>query len=503
MACFGGVAASHTAYADEAPVRETAFTMNSADGYDDESLSAALDAYLESNYPRTHEPGIAVAVVTDQGIAYLKTMGTCQNANDSFYIGSLSKSMCAVAIMQLVEKGSIDLDEPAAKYAPEYLISPQVSVRMLLNQTSGFGYYDSLNQATIGDSFGEFSYSNANYDLLGRIVEHVSGENYSDYLAHHVFAPLNMVDSSAQGLRTNDVLGEPGGKEGENSNGNGTQAEQEEDGYTDTRDVLGHRNYFGKYVDDGFQHSENDDAWGGPSSGYVSSSIRDMANYLQMYLDGGKNVLDYDSVMQMFMSRVKDPDGDAYYGMGWTSYYRDDELVLCHDGDVETNVASMTILPERGIGVVVLGDGYDSIAGNDLFFSLASGVLDIAAGYDTPDLDQNEFSEQHAKANESWVFFLAICALPLICSVLWAKFARTLLARRSTHALVIATCVDVTMFAFVIAWVANAPRRMGIPWRDISTFDPSMACGLTVAAALLIAALIMRVIIAVKAFVKR
>ena len=73
--------------------------------------------------------------------------------------------------------------------------------------------------------------------------------------------------------------------------------------------------------------------------------------------------------------------------MGWTSYDDDGELVFCHDGDVETNVASMAILPDRGIGVVVLGDGYDSVAGNGLFFDLASGVLDIASGYEPDDLN--------------------------------------------------------------------------------------------------------------------
>ena len=175
----------------------------------------------------------------------MRTFGTCESAGDAFYIGSLSKSMCAVAIMQLVEQGKIDLDAPASDYAPEYLISPEVSVRMLLNQTSGFGYYESLNEATVGDSFGEFSYANANYDLLGRIVEHVSGESYSAYMAKHVFAPLNMVDSSAQGLRTNDVLGEY-----DSNTFGGINDDDPDDAstYSDSRNVLGHRNYLCKMV---------------------------------------------------------------------------------------------------------------------------------------------------------------------------------------------------------------------------------------------------------------
>ena len=322
--CFAAASNLHAAYADE-PAKQSVSSATSSIGnlsadLDADELSAALDSYLSRNVDRTHEPGVAVAVVTSQGVAYMRTFGTCESAGDAFYIGSLSKSMCAVAIMQLVEQGKIDLDASASDYAPEYLISPEVSVRMLLNQTSGFGYYESLNEATVGDSFGEFSYANANYDLLGRIVEHVSGESYSAYMAKHVFAPLNMVDSSAQGLRTNDVLGEY-----DSNTFGGINDDDPDDAatYSDSRNVLGHRNYFGRYIQDDFQHAENDDAWGGPSSGYVSSSIRDMANYLQMYLGGGKNVLDYDSIMQIFMSRVPDPDGDSYYGMGWTSYDND------------------------------------------------------------------------------------------------------------------------------------------------------------------------------------
>lgn len=460
-------------------------------GFDSDALSDALDAYLDENAAKTHEPGIAVAVVTNQGIAYLRTFGTCENASDAFYIGSLSKSMCAVAIMQLVEQGRIDLDAPACSYASGYLISPDVTVRMLLNQTSGFGYYESLNQATVGDSFGEFSYSNANYDLLGRIVEEVSGEAYSDYLARHIFAPLNMIDSSAQGLRTSDVLGKADDDALDEFEG-GSDVDDEV-AYSDTRKVLGHRNYFGTYVQDNFQHRENDDAWGGPSSGYVSSSIRDMANYLQMYLDGGKSVIDSDSVMQIFMSRVPDPDGDSYYGMGWTSYYWDDELVFCHDGDVETNVASMSILPERGIGIVVLGDGYDEIAGNSLFFDLSSGILDIVMGYEPIDLDENEYEAAHAEINAAWAKLWIACALPLIVLPVWHRIARKLREKAGKIPFACASCLGLLLFVFAIAWLCSIPKGFEMPWRDISTFDPSIVCGLAIAIGLLALSMAARV----------
>ena len=144
------LAFNRVAWADEVNVQSnfSCVSSNASGSLDTETLCTALDSYLETNVPRTHEPGVAVAVVTTQGAAYMRTFGTCTSVNDSFYIGSLSKSMCAVAIMQLVEQGKVDLDAPAFEYVPEYPVSPQVTVRMLLNQTSGFGYYESLSQAT-------------------------------------------------------------------------------------------------------------------------------------------------------------------------------------------------------------------------------------------------------------------------------------------------------------------------------------------------------------------
>ena len=495
--CFIAVSTTHMAYAGE-PTKQDAVSATSTIGIssadlDADELSAALDSYLSRNVDCTHEPGVAVALLRAKGLRICARLERAKVLVTLFYIGSLSKSMCAVAIVQLVEQGKIDLDAPASDYAPD---TPHIS----RGQRSNVAQSDkrvrvlrksSLNEATVGDSFGEFSYANANYDLLGRIVEHVSGESYSAYMAKHVFAPLNMVDSSAQGLRTNDVLGEY------DSNTFGGINDDDPDVasiYSDSRNVLGHRNYFGRYVQDDFQHAENDDAWGGPSSGYVSASIRDMANYLQMYLAGGKNVLDYDSIMQMFMSRVPDPDGDSYYGMGWTSYDYDGELVFCHDGDVETNVASMAILPDRDIGVVVLGDGYDSVAGNSLFFNLANGVLDVAMGNNAVDLDETEYDEAHAEANAEWVHFWLMCALPLLFVPVWCCAARLLVRKTGKTVVLAAAIADIALFACVFVWATDFPRSMGTPWRDVSTFDPSIALGLYIGFGLFVAAAVARIV---------
>ena len=174
-----------------------------------DELAARMDAYLAANFPRAGAPGLAVAVVDAGGVRYLRTFGDCPDADAPFVVGSLSKSFTAVAVMQLVEQGAVDLDAPASRYAPGYDVPDEVTVRSLLNQTSGFGAYDSLAEAAdgeLGETFGAFSYANANYDLLGRVVEGASGEDYACYLDEHVLEPLGMASTTADPARA-EALG--------------------------------------------------------------------------------------------------------------------------------------------------------------------------------------------------------------------------------------------------------------------------------------------------------
>ncbi|MFR5195440.1 MAG: serine hydrolase domain-containing protein [Eggerthella lenta] len=90
-----------------------------------------MDAYLAANFPRAGAPGLAVAVVDAGGVRYLRTFGDCPDADAPFVVGSLSKSFTAVAVMQLVEQGAVDLDAPASRYAPGYDVPDEVTVRML------------------------------------------------------------------------------------------------------------------------------------------------------------------------------------------------------------------------------------------------------------------------------------------------------------------------------------------------------------------------------------
>ncbi|MGW8226820.1 MAG: serine hydrolase domain-containing protein, partial [Anaerolineales bacterium] len=114
----------------------------------------AVDAYLESQMQRLHIPGATLAIVEGDKIVHMRGFGRARpsgempTAQTPFFIGSLTKSITALAVMQLVEAGKVDLDAPVQRYLPWFRVadpqaSTQITVRHLLNQTSGLPYFPS------------------------------------------------------------------------------------------------------------------------------------------------------------------------------------------------------------------------------------------------------------------------------------------------------------------------------------------------------------------------
>ena len=136
-------------------------------------------------------------------------------ADTPFVIGSVSKGFTALAVMQLVEAGEVDLDTGISHYLDDFSRQPagDVTVRQLLSHTSGYstlqgnsshtyvsGGEDELARrveglATEAPAHGpgeRWEYSNANYLILGRLVEEVGGRSYQDYVTDHILKPIGM-----------------------------------------------------------------------------------------------------------------------------------------------------------------------------------------------------------------------------------------------------------------------------------------------------------------------
>lgn len=463
IACSVWSIPAHPAVADEALLPDDADAADSVQEIDPTlmgaapvgcepdtaQLKASIDAYLDKYFADSGIPGLAVAVVDSRGVRYERVMGDVGSADDTFIIGSLSKSMTSAAVQQLVDKGLVDLDAPASLYAPELGAPDSVTVRSLLNQTSGFGYYESLAGAQAGKSAGEFSYANANYDLLGRIVEDVSGMGLGEYLRANLFGPLGMRDASLDGQAPCAPA------------------------------ATGHRNWFGLAVADGFSHERGDDAWGGPASGYVRASIDDMASYLRMYLNSGGGVVTPAGIHRMVFDRVPDPGGDTFYGMGWSTYrWGDGEPVMSHDGDVENYVARMLIVPGRDLGVVLLADENDAVEGNSTFWQIGDDVVSLAVGGEATGTDGAGAKRTHALFDAAYLLAVVACAASLLLRR--RSCGRDRFERR------VRTAWGIFLHGVVPAAIVLYPLTFGMRLRDFAAFYPEQAVVGVVCAALLL-----------------
>lgn len=314
-----------------------------------------ISSQIEHDVDRYHIPGMAVIVVGKDEVLFRKTYGACESLDTPFIIGSMSKSFTALSIMQLAEDGKIVLDAPISEYidaGPWFADDKdcdKITVRDLLHHTSGITTYQIFGELESTDSYGKYVYSNANYGLLGLIIESVSGVSYEAYVTNSIFKPLSMNHSAA------------------------SLEQSKENGLID-----GYRNYFGIPIagEPDYPGKIQKGTWTNIPAGYLSSSIHDMGRYMQMYLNAGEGIIGEESIHRMFYENVPSDDGTFYYGMGWqytTELFR--QPVLWHSGLVENYTSNMFILPEEGIAVVVLVNMNDYLIGNNLLSSVVMPLI--------------------------------------------------------------------------------------------------------------------------------
>jgi len=193
---------------------------------DAEQAKAFLDRFFASDLAKAQYTGAAVAIVKDgaviakegYGYADMENAMTVDPDTTVFRLASVSKTFTAVAVMQLAERGLIDLAGDIRQYLPEDLafdnpFERPVTVADLLTHRSGFApseplatdmmtdlsVYVSLEDyarermpAVIREPGSAYMYDNYAYLLLGLIVQHVSGQPFETYMEEHVFAPLGM-----------------------------------------------------------------------------------------------------------------------------------------------------------------------------------------------------------------------------------------------------------------------------------------------------------------------
>jgi CubicO group peptidase (beta-lactamase class C family) len=319
-----------------------------------------IDAFIRQEMRRLKIPGLALAIVEGDRIVYRRGYGRARPGGEAptpqtpFVLGSTGKSFTALAVMQLVEAGKIELDAPVQRYLPWFRVadpqaSAQMTVRHLLNQTSGLGMLAGMPVlADMDDSPGAaerqarafctlkltrpvgaaFQYCNLNYNLLGLIVEAASGESYADYIQRHIFAPLEMRHSYT------------------------SQAAAKQDGL-----AVGHRYWFAYPI----AIRDLPLARGSLASGQNISATEDMAHYLIAQLNGGRygdaQILSSAGIDELHRGVAEQEvmgTSVGKYGMGWWDEKVGPTRVFSHGGNVPHFSSYMALLPEQKKGVVLL-----------------------------------------------------------------------------------------------------------------------------------------------------
>jgi len=453
-----------------------------------------IDNYISSQMADLHIPGISIAIVQGSEIVHLKSFGISDPSGrlltpqTPMLIGSLTKSFTALAVMQLVEAGKIDLDSPVQHYLPWFFILPppesdymdidqnpdskassRITIRHLLNQTSGISrstgekmiadwdtsdsaiehYVRMLGGERMHHAAGAgFEYSNANYVTLGMVIQVVSRMSYEAYVQEHIFNPLEMNNSFT------------------------SQVEAKQHGMS-----AGYRQWFGFPVN----ASNLLYPRGMMPAGYLISSAEDLGHYMIAQMNEGRYkdvsiVLPHTIEALHAPAVLAEPEGyhrqpSGYYGMGWYVMEMNDIPVLVHDGDTPNFHADMVFIPARELGIVLLVNTNTVLLGDGIR-NLSAGVINILMGQKPPR------AESDMKIYSLYIFFIGFLGFEFFKL---GRFVFTLRRQNQRNQFVSASwfkqiALPVLIGLTVALWMfISMPLMFKVPWQVMIRNQPDLA----------------------------
>ncbi|WP_321491459.1 serine hydrolase domain-containing protein [uncultured Desulfobacter sp.] len=344
-----------------------------------------LQAHLEQSLERNKAVGASLAVLFNNKV-YTAAAGKI-NINTGvdvtedavFQIGSATKVFTATLVMQLAGQGRLTLDDPVKKYLPEFKIadptaSANVTIRHLLSHTSGIDG-DFFEEADYGREklmrfldkctllpqafpMGKgFSYCNAGWIILGRMVEVITGRTWEENMIENIFNPLGM-DHAV--VHPGDTL--------------------------KFRSAIGHikNPETGKFMPSPHPYLMLSNA---PAGATTTMRAKDLITFARMHFDngkapGGKQVLQEKSVKEMQTAQVTLPprasENYSRWGLGWAMIDYEKATVIGHDGTTFGQHAYFRTVPEKKFAVALLTNcDHGGKVYKELFPELFSQLLGV------------------------------------------------------------------------------------------------------------------------------
>lgn len=349
-----------------------------------------LESFIYEKMAATRLPGVSAAIVRGEDVIWARGFGYRDaehyrpaTPKTLYCVASLTKSFTVAAVMQLVERGLLSLDDPLEKHLPEFTLRPGgESIRLwhCMSHTTGIAalafveamidyatgnadtylpigglhdilpFMDQAGDWVLSKPGESYHYLNEGYVLLGLVIERVSGQPFAEYVTEHILRPLGMMRSTFD-QATFEADPDAAVPYLQTDNGN-----------------LPSVYIFGPNLPDG---------------GLISS-VLEMARYVAMHLGRGSfegvQILHPDSIAEMWRQRIttewQGTDfGTQGYGLGLrlAPNFLGRRLVE-HGGSVGTATSHLAFLPDEGLGVVVAANGSGYAMAQFAHYALAEAL---------------------------------------------------------------------------------------------------------------------------------
>lgn len=343
-----------------------------------QDIKQTIDNYVETFLKDYRIPGASIALVHNNELFYSKSWGVTGESEEKvttrtpFTIGSISKSLTGLAIMKLIEENTINLEDPVQKYIPWFTLkdkqaASKITIKHLLTHSSGISTYSGLsisdkaskdfnaikhyveslsNIELTAPPGNKHQYSNANFLILGALIEEVTKQTYSEYMEKQIFIPLGMMNAAAD----NDTAYEKG--------------------Y-----LAGYESWLG------FPRKSSvpyDNA--GAPYGYITASAEDMVHYIKFLNQEDDSSILNKETMNLYLSPLFKISENRYYGAGLriTNPYSNDKIIW-HSGSTPDSHSEVFLIPGTGWGGVILTNKNHILEEEGLPY-LKQGIINILNG---------------------------------------------------------------------------------------------------------------------------
>lgn len=371
------------------------------------SQEKQIDKFITKQRDYGRIPGVSVVVVSGNESIYKKTFGFSDiktgkkvDTKTEFELGSTSKAFTALGILRLEKEGKIRLDDPVNKYIRGFNMrykgkDVELKISNLLYQTSGIPFktigdipvsnQEDALEKTVSNLVNKeldfqpgekFLYATINYDVLGLIIEKVSGISYEKYIKENVLMPL--------GMNNTYLFADDAGSD------------------------------MSKGYKVGFTRSLKYDApvyRGDKPAGYIITNINDMENWLKIQL-GLIQPASFDNTLIEKthipdMTVLPSPDGSSY-AMGWQIYPKGGGEIS-HGGSNPTFSSFIVFRPQEKLGVAVLANLNSSYTE-----AIGKGIINILMGKE----EKNSVTDTYINI-DNFAFTIICVMVPFVLTMLY------------------------------------------------------------------------------------